>query len=239
MHESLKAIQQQLTLVIQQLQAAVTIEEAFSVAHNNWSFPGLSRAELVEEAQSIIDFIDDHATDDLGESEARINDYIPRIAHLHQQTVPNIPGNPQYAIPAFQLTMDGLRKALSSVMTEDRRSEALIKLRALRRQLTGLEATLKGLEPRTASLSTMVDRIEQAYNAADQLPADMESLAEAREKISELVRDATRDQGRVLDIRKTADELDGYLNKSAEEASAVLERCETAYSAATSPPYAA
>ena len=98
----------------------------------------------------------------------------------------------------------------------------------------GLEATLKGLEPRTTSLSTMVDRIEQAYIAADQLPSDLESLTEAREKIGELVRGATQDQGRIQDIREAAHDLDMQLKNSAEQADVVLERCETAYSAATS-----
>lgn len=234
MHESLRSIQEQLMAVIQQLQATVPDDQPFGVAHNNWSFPSLTRAELVEETQSIIDLIEDHETDDLGDAEERITDYIRRIAHLHQQTVPNMWGNAGQGVAAFLFTMDGLRKTLSSVSTEDKRAEAISKLRALRRQIGGLEATLKGLEPRTTSLSTMVNRIEQAYTAADQLPADLELLSEARDKIDELVRDAKQDQGRISDIRKTADELDKQLNNSEEEARTVLQRCETAYSAATS-----
>ena len=93
---------------------------------------------------------------------------------------------------------------------------------------------LKDLQPRTTSLVEMVDRIEQAHNAADQLPTDIESLSEARKKISELLRDATQDQGRILDIREGADELGEELSKSEKEARGVLNRCETAYSAATS-----
>ena len=97
-----------------------------------------------------------------------------------------------------------------------------------------MEAQLAELKPSTDSLVNMVNRIEQAYNAADQLPTDLESLTEARNRISDLVRDATHDQGRVVDIRENADELDDQLSKSAEDAKAVLDRCETAYSAATS-----
>lgn len=97
-----------------------------------------------------------------------------------------------------------------------------------------MEAQLNGLEPRTTSLTSMVDRIEQAYNAADQLPTDLEALTEARENIGDLVREATKDQGRIVDIRQEADELDKQMSESAQEAEAVLERCETAYSAATS-----
>ena len=52
--------------------------------------------------------------------------------------------------------------------------------------------------------------------------------------ISELIGDARQDQGRILDIRKAADDLDKQLRKITEEAGVVLKRCETAYSAATS-----
>lgn len=234
MHEALESIQEQLKIVIDQLQSTVPNDEPFGSAHNNWAFPGVSRSELVEEVQSIVLFVQDHETDDLGDAESRIVDYIRRLEHLHSQTIPNMWGNAGHAVPAFKFTMDGLRKVLSSVLTEDKRGEAAKDLREFRRKLRGMESELKGMEPRAASLVSMVERIEQAYSAADQLPSDLESLREAREKIGELVRDATQDQGRVRNIREDADELDKQLNKSAEEARVVLDRCETAYSAATS-----
>lgn len=234
MHQALEGIQEQLKIVITQLQSAIPNDEPFGNVHNNWTFPNLSKSELVEEVQSIVTLIEDHETDDLGESESRIADYIRRLEHLHSQTIPNFWGNPGHGVPVFKFTMDGLRKVLSSVLAEDKRGEAARKLRELRRQLRSMEAQLNGLEPRTVSLTSMVDRIEQAYNAADQLPTDLEALTEARENIGDLVREAAQDQGRIVDIRREVDELDKQLKESAEEAKAVLERCETAYSAATS-----
>ena len=234
MHEALTNIQGKLRIVIQQLQSTIPNDEPFAIAHNNWSFPGLCRSELVEEVQSIIDSIEENETEDLDGLESRITDYVRRLDHLQSQTVPNIWGNSSKALPAFQHTIDGLRKALSPALNQDTPTEARNNLRKLKQQLRAMEAELTNLEPRTASLVRMVNRIEQVYNAADQLPTDLETLTEARKKISELVRDATQDQGRVVDVRNGADELDKQLNKSAEAAKAVLDRCETAYSAATS-----
>ncbi|RCS31245.1 hypothetical protein DEO45_03115 [Rhodanobacter denitrificans] len=97
-----------------------------------------------------------------------------------------------------------------------------------------MEARLKGLTPKAESVELMVERIEQAYNAADQLPTDLEALAEARQTIADLARDATKDQARVAGIRENADEIDEKLKKSSDDALDVLRRCETAYSAATS-----
>ncbi|MFC4862105.1 hypothetical protein ACS8MQ_13265 [Pseudomonas sp. MAHUQ-62] len=234
MHEALEAIAEHLEKVIAQLAAVVPNEEPFGNAHNNWSFPGLTRAELVEEAQSIIDMIDENEVEELGSSESRIKDYARRLAHLQQQTIPQLWSNAGTAVPAYMLTLAGLRKTLEPVLTKDKRAEALATLRKLTTQLRGMEARVKGLEPRTASLTTMVERIEQAYNAADQLPADLEMLAEAQQNIDQLVKVATKDQGLIVGLREQADLLDTQLKKSAEDAEGVLERCETAYSAATS-----
>ena len=234
MHESLTAIQEELEQVIEKLESSVPSDVPFGIAHNNWSFPGLSKNELIEEAQSIIEFIDDHETDDLGDSESLITDYNRRLKHLHSQTIPNMWGNLGQAVPAYLATLGGLRKALSSVLTEDKSEEIQKMLRKQARQVRGMEAKLNDLEPRTTSLNEMVGRIEQAYQAADQLPEDLESLTEARRNILEIVSGTTQDQGRISDIRESAVELDKQLNYCVKEAGDIIDRCESAYSAATS-----
>lgn len=234
MHKTLEAIQEHLEKVISQVQTAIPNDEPFGTAHGNWSFPGLTRAELIEEAQSIIDLIESQGGDDLGQHEMRLQDYVRRLQHLQQQTVGQLWGNAGQAVPAYLLTLQGLRKALDPVLTRDGRTEAAVKLKRLTQQLRGMESRLNGLDPRATALNTMVDRIEQAYDAADQLPTDLESLSEARQKISALVKDATLDQGDVVRIRDEANELDKQLRKIADDAKAVLAGCETVYAAATS-----
>lgn len=234
MHQTLTTIQKHLKNLIAQVNSTVPNDEPFGNAHNNWTFPGLTRVELIEEAQSLVDLIEDQGGDDVGNQDARLKDYVRRLQLLQQQTVPNLWGNAAAGVPAYMLTLDGLRKALVPALNRDGHAEAIVKLRKLTSQLRGMEARLNGLEPRTATLATMVERIEQSHNAADQLPTDLESLSEARQKIAELVQAATKDQNRLLGVREEADELGKQLNRSAADAKTVLERCETAYSAATS-----
>ena len=234
MHEALKDLQNQLEGLIEGLESNIPNDEPFGNAHNDWSFPAVSRAELTEEVQSVIDLIEDHETDDLGDFETRIRDYGRRLDHLHTQTIPNIWSNAGQAVAAFQTTLGGLRKALSPLSDQDGIAESRKRLRVLRRQLRGMEADLKGLEPRTETLVEMVRRIEQAHSAADQLPTDLESLSEARKAVSRLVREVTQDRDRVSEIRRRGEDVEAVLNKSAADAKAVLVRCETAYSAATS-----
>lgn len=234
MHEALISIQKHLESVVAQIRTAIPNDEPFGNAHNNWSFPGLTRAELISEAQSIIDLIVDQGSDEIGLHEAQVRDYVRRLQHLQQHTVGQLWGNAGQAVSAYMLTLGGLRKTLAPVLVRDGHAEAIVTLRRLTNQLRGMEAKLNGLQPRTASIETMVERIEEAYNAADQLPTDLETLSEARHTIGEHVKSVSQDQVRVSEVKERADELERRLKKSAEDANAVLDRCETAYSAATS-----
>ena len=234
MNETLVELRTRLDAVVGALQSNIPNDEPFGNAHNNWTFPGLCRAELIEEAQAIINLIEDHAADDLGESEARVKDYLRRLDHLASQTIPSIWGDAGNAVPAFQFTMEGLRKALASLPDQDKVADSQKKLRHLRQQVRSMEADLSGLEPRTAALGDMVERIEQAYGAADRLPTDLESLREAREAVGALVQEVIGERDRVTAIREQGEKAETLLNDYTKEAKAVLKRCETAYAAATS-----
>lgn len=233
MHPTLEKIKAQLVAVINQLQTAVPNNEPFGNAHSNWSFPGLTKAELIEEAQSIIDLINERGADEIGAADARLQDYIRRLQHL-QTTIANIWGNAAIGVPAYMLTLEGLRKALAPALSQASAADAATELRRLTTSLRAMQARLSGLEPRTTALATMVERIEQAYNAADQLPTDLESLSEARQAIADLLRSSTEEGARISDIREGAGESDKQLRQIKGEAENVLARCETAYSAATS-----
>lgn len=235
MHPTLTKLRAQLENVIAQVQASVPNDEPFGSAHGNWSFPGLTRIELIEEGRSIIQLINEHGSDEIGaDAEKRLLDYQRRLQHLQAQTIPQIWGNSGQAVPAYMFTLGGLRKALAPALTKDNQAENTAKLRKLSTQLRGMESRINGLEPRTAQLTAMISRIEQAYEAADQLPTDLESLAEARLTLTNLVLEAQKDKGHLSSVREEADKIIPELNQSAVNAKAVLERCETAYSAATS-----
>ena len=235
MHSTLTAILAQLRSVIAQLRSAIPNDEPFGNAHNNWSFPGLNRAELIDETESLVKTIEEHATDEIQEDRAaELNDYVRRLKHLHTQTIPNLWGNAGQAVPTFMLTLQGLRRTITKALPLDNHTAATTTLRRLTAQIRSMEARLLDLEPRTTSLTSMVARIEDAHEAADQLPTDLASLAESRSKLETLLHDSTINFGKIESLRIQADDLDGQLRQSAEDAKKVLDRCETAYSAATS-----
>ncbi|MET4247508.1 hypothetical protein [Bradyrhizobium sp. LA6.7] len=234
MHETLLAIQQQLAVVISQLRSVIPNDEPIGVAQANWGFAALSRADLIDGVQALIDRIEYEGSDDIGEAGPRLTDYIRRLQFLQTHTIPQIWQNGNLALPAFVLTIGGLQAALAPVLKPDQQKEVFADIRKLTTQVRGMEARLKGLEPRTDTITRMVEGIERAYNAADRLPTDLESLEESQKKVTEILDGALRSQIRISDVRERADEIEKTLLKSTEEANSVLALSEKAYAAATS-----
>jgi hypothetical protein len=85
MQQSLENIKQHLEKIITLLRSSIPSDEPFGNAHGNWSFPGLTRAELVDDAQALIDLIDAKGGDEVGAAEGRLVDYAPACNISTQQ----------------------------------------------------------------------------------------------------------------------------------------------------------
>jgi len=230
MHETLQAIQESLKGLITQLQATIPSDTPFSTSQSNWSFPGLSKSELISYVKEIYDLIDIQGADDLGEHNKLLETYLPRLQYLQAQTVPNIWGSASSAVPAFIHTLDGLKRALSPILTPNAPAEIQKKIKEQRNRLRAIEAQIDNLTPRTALLETMIQEIEHAHSAADQLPTDLASLAEARQQLATLVNGANKDCSTLEEIKERSHKYDQALATSVEQANSVLARCETAWS---------
>ena len=233
MHQALANIITELETLNVEIDSIIPNEEPFAIVQGNWKFPNLTKSELKEDVQSIIDLIRDHETDDLGEAENRLVDYQRRIQFFRSNTLPNLYSSAVPAVSSLESTMNGLRKALSPIVdSEDKRAET--RQRTLLKKLRGLEAQVKGLEPRTGFLENMVSRIEKAAETADQLPLKLDSLREANEevkKLSESVKDA---ENKILGTRDEAKAIGLEMDEYEKEAKEILLRCQTAYAASTS-----
>lgn len=236
MNATLQNIVTELDQLVDALNSSMTSDEPFGTAHNNWSFPGLTRSELVETTKSIAVLIRECSTDDIAPHEKRLADYVRRLTFLRTSTVPNLWANAAVGVPTYLLTLDGLSKALSPVLrtTDEVASESRQAAQRVAKRLRALETRLSDAEPRTGKISEMVERIEHAYEAADQLPADLQSLSEDREKIKALLKAALTDSAEIHNATVAAAASASDLSDKKDQANSVLKRCESAYSAATS-----
>lgn len=234
MSQILLDIKNELNNIIDQLESSISSEDALNYARDNWSYPGIAREELVSEAQKIITLIETKGNDEINDEGNILSRYLKALEFLRSNTVPQIWGNPHQAVSAYIITINALKTALEPFLIKDDSKELAVQLRNQRRRVRSLEATLNELEPRTYPLKEMVSSIEQAHETAEQLPTDLASLKEAREAIGRLVAESTADKAATLALKTEIEKLQAELKDASEEAQKVLQKCESAYSAATS-----
>ena len=234
MSQILLDIKSELNNIIKQLESSISSNEALNYAQRHWAFPGITKAELITEAKNLISLIDNKGNDEIDDEDETLVRNLRALEFLRDNTVPQIWGNANEAVPAYIITINALKTALEPFLIKDDSKELAVQLRNQRRRVRGLEATLDELEPRTSPLKDMVSSIEQAHETAEQLPTDLASLKEARESISKLVTESTADKAATLAAKTEIEKLQEELKDISKEAKDVLEECKSTYAAATS-----
>jgi hypothetical protein len=241
MHPTLELIKNELVQIAANVKSIVPSNEPFNVAHGNWSFPGITRDELAQIATSLVELIEQRGSDELKTNETLLADYVRRLSFLRSNTIQQLwGGNALGAVSAYVITLSSLRNVLEAAIETDNvkieaeRIGAVKRLKHILKSLRAIEVRISDVDSRSAQLNEMVARIEDAHEAADQLPTDLESLKELRTSLEGLLIDANADRNaisaKVSDINKIREQLD----KSNIEATAILERCDAAYRATTS-----
>lgn len=233
MIQSLIDIRQCLVNLIAKVQEVLLDDQPFGLATDSWIFPCLTRQELILEAQSLIDFIDTHQLENIGDAQLYFKDYIPRINFLINRTVPNLLSNSPDGVFSYIFTLNGLRKHLESGLSYDAGNE-LLKIKKNNTRINSIEATLNSLEPKTESLNSMIEHIEHTYRITDQFPIDFESFSKYREKIEEIHSNSVIIENKIQGVLKDTSNKSEELNQIINSANSILKRCEKAYSASTS-----
>ena len=101
MHEALTELLEELGTVVESLEASIPSDEPLGIVHNNYSSPCVTKRDLTEEVQSLVEFIEDHETENLGDAETRISDFMQRLRFISSQTIPNMWANASQTVPAF------------------------------------------------------------------------------------------------------------------------------------------
>ncbi|MEJ6816292.1 hypothetical protein [Pseudomonas sp. LF-5] len=230
--EELKAVENTITSIIPE--AVIISQHA-----NYWGCAGINREYLIKRVRALHEIVSEIEIEvEDGSVESKDLDYfLPAFAFIRSNTIPNIPSsNGQAAIPALTITLDALAFALTPYQDFDEK-KAVENTKALRKstnQIRGLETRLRELAPKTATLEEMISRIEQAYDAADQLPSDLETLKESRQKIYELSQEAEADRIKVLSSKEDSSNILGELSKIKKEADDIIKKCQSVFSSATS-----
>jgi hypothetical protein len=239
MHQTLSLVKDELAQLSVSLNA-IGSNEPLSIAHNGWHIPGMTRDELAHKIEQLTSLIAARGTDQLVSNEALIADYPRRLAFLRTNTVPQLwSANAVHAVPAFMITVQALSDALEKALPESQNLAASIaseraNAKTAATRLRALEAQIAELEPRAKRFNEMVERIERANAAADQLPVDLESLREAQKTIETVLSTVKSDQTKIGGLATDANSDKASLTAKVKEAEDIVARCSAAYAASTS-----
>lgn len=242
MHPILELIRNELDQISATIPKVMPNNEPINIAHNNWGFAGITRDELIQVATSLSQFIKSRGEEELESGEASLKDYVRRLTFIRSNTIPQFwNANANIAVPAYLVTLNNLKIALDDAFGNDnaqaiegKKTEAIKTLKRVLKPLRAIEAQISDINSRAGSLDEKVERIEQAHEAAEQLPTDLETLKESRAVIATLLTDSTADRALAQKILSEIQSMREKLAKSEKEAEVIIERCNESYRATTS-----
>lgn len=233
MHQLVESIVNELDQISSQLRLSVPNDEPFAIAHNNWSFPLVTRVEIIEVVQRLSARLKESAPNQIVANEARLQDYLRRLQFFRTNVVPNMWSGAHQGVPSLLGMVQFLEQAFGPTLEVEPKDESA-RLARLRQQVRAMETRASDLGSRTQGLEDMVGRIERAHSAADQLPTDLEELKGARREIEKIRKEAEQDRALVKRALQSVEAAETSAATASKAADDVLFKAERAYSAATS-----
>lgn len=197
-----------------------------------WNAAVLTRQDLSAMASTLAGQLRETSPESIDDETLRstLADFPRRLKLLHADVVPHLfDGNAPAATPVYVSSIEGLRDLLTPVIGWVQKPPNDFMPAPLARRLRSYKATLDGLAPDAAQLGAQLKQIQEATEAAESLPTDLQTLAEARQKVTKFASDAAEQYG-VLDQRKKdVFEILQEVTRQRDEANKLVAQCSEAY----------
>ncbi|MCF5545383.1 hypothetical protein [Pseudomonas salomonii] len=208
--------------------------QAVNVAQPNWTFPGVTLEDLISPLSELKNSLSNKLGDDLGDHEQILQSFLLRFVSLRTHTVPQLWANAGQAVSAYFITMDAFKRVLAPLLKVEDGAGLMGAVQITARQLRAVETRVRDLMARSQDLGSTIDRIEAANDAALQLPEDLESLQEGRDRVRTLIAEAEKDRLHVFSAREAVEGVQRDLSQVVLDTAEVVKKADAAYSAATS-----
>jgi hypothetical protein len=208
-----------------------TLREAFG-----WHHPALTRQDLARIPASLASRIREANVNGLDkEIESKIIDFPRRFQLIHSETIPFMfNGNGHQAVPAYMETLNGLKSILEPLFGWQTLQDTKAMPVQLAKRLRSLQVEIEAIVPNKEAIEQQIRLIHEATEAAESLPADLQSLKEARNTISKLSGESSQLYGKIDDRHKKATDALGLIAAKQEEAEKLVLQCGEAYRVTTS-----
>lgn len=204
----------------------------------NWGFhhPALTRHDLAEMADLLATKIREYGRDDVPEAvEKSVINAAKQIRLLKSETVLHFySGNGWQAVPAYLTTLSWLEMALEPVLSWQAATDPSLMPPKVARRVRAMQARLDEIAPETENLEAKIKLINEATEAADSLPTDMEELRKARAQVESVSTESATTQGKIKQRWDEIEKLLGTMIDKSVEADKLVKQTEEAYRVATS-----
>jgi uncharacterized protein YdcH (DUF465 family) len=196
-----------------------------------WSLPALNRHDLANILTSIssrlekanISVLDEEIEDGIEEIPKRINVF-------KSQTLQYIfNGNGNHASAAYFSLVEWINITLSPLFEWEVLQDNKALPNQLAKRLRGIQADLNSITPDKEVLEKQIRLIKEAVEAAESLPADLETLKSARTQVSSLSTQSAESYGKIDTFLKDSEARYKNIADKKEEADKLVEQCEIAY----------
>ncbi|HTJ53214.1 MAG TPA: hypothetical protein VL443_27355 [Cyclobacteriaceae bacterium] len=200
-----------------------------------WSCPPLNRFDLAAQSTRLstrikelnIEIVEDDLKNNLLK--------IPlRIKIFRTQTLQYLfNGNGVHASAVYTSLLEWITATLEPIFGWQVLQDNKALPNQLAKRLRSIQSELSEIVPEKNELQRQIQLIKEATEAAESLPTDLESLKEARVKVSKFSTDAAELYGKIDTYYKDADETSKTITDKKNEADKLVAQCEEAYKITT------
>lgn len=202
---------------------------------HGWHHPAITRQDIAALPVSIATKIRAANISKLDtEVEAAITDAPRRLQLLHGTTVAHLfNGNAQNALPALTSTLDWMKLVLEPILSWQTPPESKAMPPAMVRRLRGIWADIEALVPDKDRLKLQIQQIQDATEAAESLPTDLQSLQKARRTVLDISGECAGLHGKIGEYLKNSNTASEEIASKQAEAARLIAQCDEAYRATT------
>lgn len=196
-----------------------------------WNCPPLTRTDISLLVKSISDNIKEHDINIIDEKIIAEIQKIPlRINVFTVNTFPQLmSANFLNAMTSLTALLDWINQILEPIFSWKILKDNKALPNQLFKRLRSIEIELDNLIPDKENLTAQIKLIEDATEAAESLPTDLDSLKEARKKVDTYSNEAAILFGKIDTFYQEAEEYSSKIKVKKSEADKLVDQCEEAY----------
>lgn len=210
---------------------AGSAEERSFMEVSGWNMPAVDRFDLLFYIRNLQTLVKERAPDEEIEqiNDINIDELVKRIALIQTNSQYIFNGNGVQAIPAFMLSMEGLRVWITSKWSERENIDPNSFPAKIARQARNAKARIDQVVTNIEDLEEKSKQIESAHQVAENLPADLEDLKQLRANLISITGQSQADAAFIESHRSEGSSSLDQIKALAAQAQALVDSCEEAY----------